>query len=70
MSGGGPPFIRLGKRRIIYRRADVEAWLLRRTFASLAEEAAGRTAYPMADRDRLPQGRRRRADEPTAAPVE
>jgi len=40
-SGDGPPFIRLGKRRILYRRADVEAWLANRTFASLAEEAAG-----------------------------
>jgi hypothetical protein len=44
-SGDGPPFIRLGKRRIIYRRTDVEAWLANRTFNSLAEEAAGRTKH-------------------------
>jgi hypothetical protein len=41
-SGDGPPFIRLGKRRILYRRADVETWMASRTFASLADEAAGR----------------------------
>jgi hypothetical protein len=44
-SGDGPPFIRLGKRRILYRRADVEAWLARRTFASLADEATGRIRH-------------------------
>jgi excisionase family DNA binding protein len=30
MSGEGPPFIRVGKRAIRYRRGDVEAWLRRR----------------------------------------
>jgi hypothetical protein len=39
-SGEGPPFIRLGKRRVLYRRADVERWLVGRTFTSLADEAA------------------------------
>jgi excisionase family DNA binding protein len=29
-SGEGPPSIRVGKRAIRYRRADVEAWLRRR----------------------------------------
>jgi hypothetical protein len=36
--GGGPAFIRCGKRRVLYRIADVEAWLAQRTFASLADE--------------------------------
>lgn len=30
MSGEGPPWIRVGKRAIRYRRGDVEAWLRRR----------------------------------------
>jgi hypothetical protein len=37
-TGGGPPFIRLGKRRVLYRVADVEAWLAARTYASRADE--------------------------------
>jgi hypothetical protein len=39
-SGGGPKFIRLGKRRVAYRVADVEDWLRVRTFSSLADEAS------------------------------
>lgn len=38
--GGGPPFIRLGKRRIAYRVRDVEGWLAERTFSSHADELA------------------------------
>ena len=37
--GGGPPFIRLGPRRILYARAAVNDWLATRTFAHRAEEA-------------------------------
>jgi hypothetical protein len=37
-SGDGPPFVRLGKRRVAYRVADVEQWLAERTFTSLADE--------------------------------
>jgi hypothetical protein len=39
-SGGGPAFIRLGKRRIVYRVTDVERWLAERTFSSRADELA------------------------------
>jgi hypothetical protein len=42
--GGGPPFIRLGKRRVAYRVADVEAWLTERTFKSRADELARASA--------------------------
>jgi hypothetical protein len=42
-SGGGPPFVRLGKRRVLYRVTDVERWLAVRTFSSLADELS-RTA--------------------------
>jgi hypothetical protein len=39
-SGDGPPYVRLGKRRVVYRVADVERWLAARTFASIADELA------------------------------
>jgi hypothetical protein len=42
LQGGGPPFIKLtlgnhNKGRVMYRIADVEAWLAARTFRSTAE---------------------------------
>jgi predicted DNA-binding transcriptional regulator AlpA len=37
-AGGGPPFVRLGARRVVYRVADIERWLAEHTFASRAEE--------------------------------
>jgi hypothetical protein len=37
--GGGPPFIRAGERRVLYRTVDVETWLASRTFAHRAAEA-------------------------------
>ncbi len=36
----GPPYVRLGQRRIAYRWSDVEAWLASRTFKSRAAELA------------------------------
>lgn len=39
-TGDGPPFVRLGRRRVLYRVVDVEAWLAQRTFKHLAEETA------------------------------
>jgi predicted DNA-binding transcriptional regulator AlpA len=39
-TGDGPPFIRVGRRRILYRLADCEAWLAGRTHASRAAELA------------------------------
>ena len=39
-TGDGPPFIRVGQRRILYRVADFEAWLAGRTHASRAAELA------------------------------
>jgi excisionase family DNA binding protein len=38
--GGGPPFVRAGPRRVLYRWADVNAWFAARTFATLAAEIA------------------------------
>ena len=37
--GGGPPYVRVGDRRVLYRRADVDAWLAARTFKHRAAEA-------------------------------
>jgi len=42
-SGGGPPFVRLGRRRVAYRVADVERWLQERTYKSRADELARQT---------------------------
>lgn len=39
-SGEGPPFIRIGRSRVIYSRADVDAWLAGRRYAHRAAEAA------------------------------
>jgi predicted DNA-binding transcriptional regulator AlpA len=40
----GPRFTRLGPRKIMYRRADVLAWLKKRTFNSTAEYDRRRAA--------------------------
>ena len=37
-TGEGPPFVRRGRRRVLYRVADVEAWLAARTYNSRADE--------------------------------
>jgi predicted DNA-binding transcriptional regulator AlpA len=38
IEGSGPPFIRAGGRRVLYRRADLEAWLTSRTYPHRAAE--------------------------------
>ena len=43
-TGDGPPFVRLGPRRVAYRLSDVEHWAAARTFASRAAELTGRPA--------------------------
>jgi excisionase family DNA binding protein len=40
--GRGPRFIRVGVRRVAYRRRDVDTWLSARTFDHRAAEAAAR----------------------------
>ncbi len=37
-SGEGPPFVRAGGARILYRERDVETWLAARTYAHRAAE--------------------------------
>jgi predicted DNA-binding transcriptional regulator AlpA len=39
VEGNGPAFIRAGGRRVLYRRADLDLWLSRRTYAHRAAEA-------------------------------
>ena len=40
VTGEGPPFVRLGSRRIAYRLADVERWADARAFPHRAAEMA------------------------------
>ena len=37
-TGDGPRWIRLGRRRVLYRVSDVEAWLTARTYRHRADE--------------------------------
>ena len=39
-TGDGPHWIRLGRRRILYRVSDVEEWLRERTYRHRADELA------------------------------
>ena len=38
ITGDGPPFVRLGPHKIVYRLSDAEAWAAGRTFARRADE--------------------------------
>jgi predicted DNA-binding transcriptional regulator AlpA len=44
VTGDGPPFVRLGPRRIAYRLQDCEDWARSRTFRSRADELAQQIA--------------------------
>jgi excisionase family DNA binding protein len=35
--GGGPRFVRPGKRKILYRKSDLDEWLVSRSFQSTGE---------------------------------
>ena len=37
--GAGPPYVRAGKRCVVYCRSDVIGWLNRRRFSSAADES-------------------------------
>ena len=39
--GGGPVYIGLSARRIVYRRADLDAWMAGRAFASTSAASVG-----------------------------
>jgi predicted DNA-binding transcriptional regulator AlpA len=38
VTGDGPPFVRLGLRKVAYRQSDCETWAAASTFSSRAEE--------------------------------
>lgn len=40
LTGDGPPFVRVGLRRVLYRLADCETWLAERTHADRDAESA------------------------------
>ena len=40
VTGDGPAFVRAGKRRVLYRVADIESWLRNRTYRHRADELA------------------------------
>jgi hypothetical protein len=42
LRGEGPPFIRVGRRRVVYRWGDVVQYLHGRRFSSTSEEQAAR----------------------------
>ena len=44
VTGDGPPFVRLGARRVAYRLSDAEAWAAGRTYSSRAAELARKAA--------------------------
>jgi hypothetical protein len=44
VEGNGPAFIRAGGRRVLYRREDLDVWLMKRTFAHRAAEAVAQAA--------------------------
>jgi excisionase family DNA binding protein len=43
-AGGGPPFVRVGARRVLFRRADVNSWVAARTFPHRAAESVAKAA--------------------------
>jgi len=40
ITGDGPPFVRVGVRKVVYRQSDCEAWAAAQTFTSRADEVA------------------------------
>jgi predicted DNA-binding transcriptional regulator AlpA len=44
VTGDGPPFVRLGPRRLVYRLKDCEAWAAAQTYLHRAAEVTLNTA--------------------------
>lgn len=38
--GGGPKYLKIGPRKVYYRRSDIDAWLAERVYGSTSEYAA------------------------------
>ena len=43
VTGDGPPFVRLGPHKVVYRFSDTEAWAAARTFTHRADELSRAT---------------------------
>jgi hypothetical protein len=43
VTGDGPPFVRVGPHKIVYRFSDTEAWAAARTFTHRADELSRKT---------------------------
>lgn len=37
VSGNGPDFVRLGRRKVLYRKADLDRWVEKRIYASTSQ---------------------------------
>lgn len=37
--GGGPPFVRYGRKAVRYRLSDLDAWMAERTFSNTSQRA-------------------------------
>lgn len=40
IKGGGPKYVRVSARCVLYRKADLDAWLEERIYSSTSEESA------------------------------
>ena len=49
VEGGGPPFVRLGRHRIAYRRQDIERWAMARIVANTSEPGVAEPESTAAD---------------------
>jgi predicted DNA-binding transcriptional regulator AlpA len=58
LTGDGPAWVRLGRRRVGYRLSDCEAWAGARTFSHRAAEIAGQSIRA-GEADALQPGRRK-----------
>jgi len=47
VTGDGPPFVRAGLRRIVYRREAVEAWAASREYGHRAAEITAHVSGPL-----------------------
>ena len=47
VTGDGPPFVRAGMRRIVYRREAVEAWAVSREYRHRAAEITAHVSDPL-----------------------
>jgi hypothetical protein len=47
VTGDGPKWVRTGRRKVLYRVADCEAWAISHTFSHRADELSRSAAEPL-----------------------